>query len=196
MSNRPLIGKKKILSKKVTAAKSSGAAKTIRKEPVVPKKEKFGEKGVLRCTGCGAVYFDKHWHGKGALKGLINEAEMVDALCDVCPRKSSKVGTSVSGFGGELVIEGIPSIEAKSEILSLIRNASNRAQAKDPMERVMRIEEQGKKMMVYVSENQLAVGLGKQLHSAMKGGTLTITWSDVDKPVRVHWIMKMSGKMK
>lgn len=196
MSNRPLIGKKKILSKKVKATKPSVSRSPVRKEPITPKKEMFGEKGVLRCTGCGAVYFDKHWHGKGALKGLINEAEMVDALCDVCPRKPSKVGTAVSGFGGELIIEGVPSLEAKSEILNVIRNASKRAQTKDPMERVLRIEEQGKKMMVYVSENQLAVGLGKQLHSAMKGGTLTITWSDVDKPVRVHWVMKMSGKMK
>jgi transcription antitermination factor NusA-like protein len=154
------------------------------------KKEIRSEKGVLECTGCGAVYFDKHWHGKEALKEMMDGVETLTALCDVCHTKMMRIGSSIAGFTGEVLVENISTLEAKAEILSLIRNISKRAQAKDPMERVLRIDEQGKKMTIYVSENQLAVTIGKELHSAMKGGTLTITWSDDDKPVRVYWRMK------
>jgi hypothetical protein len=69
----------------------------------------------------------------------------------------------------------------------LARNVANRAGRRDPEDRIIKIVDAGESVVIYTTENQLAVSIGKQIHSARKGGTLVITWSHQDKPVRVRW---------
>lgn len=96
------------------------------------------------------------------------------------------------GKDGEskLLIDGAFSDAEKKEIFALIEAAGHRATKKDPKATIDLIEEKRGAITVYVSTNHLALVLGKKLHSARKGGELTITWSHDDMPVFVHWRKK------
>jgi hypothetical protein len=50
----------------------------------------LGQKALL-CTGCGAIYFDKHWHSP-SLAGHIDRADLAEAVCDEC-----KMGAKFDG---------------------------------------------------------------------------------------------------
>jgi hypothetical protein len=72
-------------------------------------------------------------------------------------------------------------------VLALARNVGRRAQARDPEDRIIKINDAPGGAVVTTTENQLAVSIGKQIDRARKGGKLDITWSQGDKPVRVRW---------
>ena len=96
------------------------------------------------------------------------------------------------GSDGEsrLLIDGSFSDAEKKQIFALIEAAGLAATRRDRNATIDLIEEKRGSITVWVSDNHLALALGKKLHSARKGGELTITWSHDDKPVFVHWRKK------
>lgn len=180
---------KRIITKKSV---KKGTAKSVLANPKggktkgdLHKPGSSGLKGMLRCEGCRAVYFDKHWHSAKVL-GDMDLFGIAAGLCDECAMTKKKSAGSPA-YAGEVVLDGEFAPAEKAEILALVRNAGKRASSRDPMDRIVRIAEAGGAVRVYTTENQLAVAIGKQVHHARKGGTLTITWSKGDKLVRVHW---------
>ncbi len=157
-----------------------------RREEIL-RNEKLGKRGMLRCPNCGAIYFEKHWHSPSVLASVPKRALLESWICDECRVRAMAKNGAVLNFGGELVIEGKFGAEEKQEILALVRNVGARAAKRDPEERIIKISERGGTIRVSTTENQLAVSIGKQLDRARKGGTLAITWSHEDKPVRVRW---------
>ena len=139
------------------------------------------------CSGCGAVYFDKHWHSCSEPACKLKAAKMPKTLCEECRLTSNSAGQRASEYAGEVVIEGVTDQALYQEIKNLALNVAKRAEARDPEERIVGLIEEGGRLVIRTTENQLAVSIGKQVHSARKGGKLTITWSREDKPVRVHW---------
>lgn len=100
-------------------------------------------------------------------------------------------GRATNGDGESvLVIEGEFTAAQKKDIFALIESTGLRATRKNPKQTVDLIEEGAKSIVVFVSDNHLALALGKALHRSHKGGELTITWSHDDEPVRVHWMKK------
>jgi len=101
-------------------------------------------------------------------------------------------GGKMQGRDGEskLLIDGAFSAAEQKEILAVVEAAGHRATKRDPKATIDLIEVKSSGITVYVSNNHLALALGKQLHSARKGGELTITWSHDDKPVFIHWRKK------
>jgi hypothetical protein len=134
------------------------------------------------------VYYDKHWHSASLIAPDVPKSELVPSLCDAC-HQSPSVGGVPTGWGGEVTLEGVPAAN-REDVLSQVRAIAKRAAVRDPQSRVLKIIEKAGKMLVYTSENQLAAAIGKEVHDAHKGGQLTITWSDDDKPVRVTWKAK------
>lgn len=92
------------------------------------------------------------------------------------------------GWAGEVVIEGLNEAE-KGEVLGLVRHTGNKG-PRDPNDRVVKIEDTKDGLRILTAENRLALSIGKRVHRSHKGGTLTITWSPGDMPVRVHWTKK------
>lgn len=178
-SGRPSIGTK--------PRKETATSFTIqgRRNSAMQDKSSAVNESYLLCTGCGAIYFDKHWHSASLVKGIVR-GDLKEALCDACKMGVKDDGGKVSGFGGEVTLEGM-SDDIKSEVIGLVRNVGKRATHRDPEERIVKIVDKGKSVAVYTTENQLAVSIGKQVHRARKGGELQITWSHDDKPVRVRW---------
>lgn len=88
-------------------------------------------------------------------------------------------------YGGAVTIQGKFSTGEKEDIVGIINKAAAGRGGAHP--RGMSVEFKGQRIVVYTTEGQLAVAIGKRIHRARKGGKLTITWSDDDKPVIVHW---------
>jgi hypothetical protein len=89
------------------------------------------------------------------------------------------------GWAGEVVLEGLNAAE-KADVRGLIRHTGARG-PRDPNDRVIKIEDTKNGLRILTAENRLALSIGKRVHRSRKGGTLTITWSPGDMPVRVHW---------
>jgi hypothetical protein len=188
MPLRPTIAPKKSLVPKKIVSKKTAPAPIAKKQQ--PKAATFSArptlppKGMLRCTSCGAVYYDKHWHSPSLVAADVPKSEMVEAMCDACHGASS--ASANAGWAGEVTLEGVPPAN-REDVLSQVRAIAKRALVRDPEERIIRILEKAGRIIVTTTENQLAVAIGTEVHAAHKGGTLSITWSDDDKPVRVTW---------
>lgn len=193
--------KKRILVKKTSASKP--APRLSRKQTsqisgtLAPRqnrtaqKEIEGKRVLAVCPDCFAVYFDEHWHVPQAYsKATVDPSLIRHELCDACKQPLRGAGTALSGFAGEVVLEGFRNEDDKRELLATVRNLGKKARALDPEHRILRIVDEGGKVKVYTSENQLAASIGKHVDHARKGGKLEIVWSEQDAPVRVRWTAK------
>lgn len=147
-------------------------------ERILGKKERV-------CPDCLSVYYDKHWHAPSFFGGkrAVRSAALVSERCIECKVRANARGSRV--FAGEVTLKGDFTDEERAELLRLVRNVGKRAVRRDPQDRIVRIDSTRASVKIFTSENQLAVAIGKQLHRARKGTTLTIIWSHDDKPVRV-----------
>ncbi len=147
------------------------------------------KKPLRQCLTCFSVYFDGHWHRPRFVKafaGLFKEvASVVPEECPACALERAAHGPI--GAMGEVKIPLLPSAIA-SLVLQTIRNVGKAATKRDPEERVIAIEEVGGGVRVTTTENQLAVKIGKKLQSSFRGGTLKISFSKDDLPIRVRWM--------
>jgi hypothetical protein len=174
------------LSKKTRMQQAGTFELKARRAEIVPT-EGFARAGAVRCPDCGAIYFDKHWHSPAVFAG----AALLDLLeprrCGECSLEKGGRSGGRAPYAGEVVLEGPFADGEREEVLSLVRNVGARATKRDPQDRIVRIDADGAALRVYVTENQLAVSIGKQVDRARKGGSLEIVWSKDDKPVRVIW---------
>ncbi len=148
-----------------------------------------GKKDFVMCSDCNAVYYNKSWHHgmEGKIEDQLPEefAEKNDVVFETCPAcQMKKDGT----YEGEVIIKlGKLAEKNKKEILNTIRNSDEQAQDRDPMDRILKIDDRGSEIHVLTSENQLAVRIGKKLDSAFKGGRLEIKYSEKEDTARVIW---------
>lgn len=148
------------------------------------------------CGRCGAVWYDGHWHDAprlaATLKARRKAAKPVkEMLCIECHYAvHGPADPKHALFEGQLTLDGLVDPKEKSAILKTVRNMAKRAQKRDPEDRIIAIDDRGERVIVTTSENQLAVGLGKAVAAAFKGGKLRIAWSSDDLPARVFWKRK------
>lgn len=152
------------------------------------------------CERCGAVWFDGHWHTAPKMAAALKAAKKLSrakgksgkpVLCYEChlaangPADSSKIG-----FEGELTLDGLTDPSEKAKILATCRNFGARANKRDPEDRIISIDDRGARVVITTTENQMAVGMGKAVDAAFKGGKLRIVWSKDDMPARAFWVHK------
>jgi len=152
------------------------------------------------CERCGAVWFDGHWHTAPKMAAALKAAKKLSrakgksgkpVLCYEChlaangPADSSKIG-----FEGELTLDGLTDPSEKAKILATCRNFGARANKRDPEDRIISIDDRGERVVITTTENQMAVGMGKAVDAAFKGGKLRIVWSKDDMPARAFWVHK------
>jgi len=122
------------------------------------------------------------------LRKQITGSNKEQARRDAIPQSAYGGGTEHTygpGWAGEVVLEGLNEAE-KADVLGLVRHTGAQG-PRDPGDRVVKIEDTKKGLRILTAENRLALSIGKRVHRSRKGGTLTITWSPGDMPVRVHW---------
>jgi hypothetical protein len=94
---------------------------------------------------------------------------------------------SAKQYQGELIIERV--ISAKKELLMhAIKNAGAQAYRRDPLNRILWIEEGAFSVKLYTSESHLAVGIAKKLHRSFKG-SLRIIYRKDEQEVAVRLIL-------
>jgi len=145
--------------------------------------------GLRLCDRCNAVYYDGHWHTDPKLAEQIREhqPDVKKELCQQCAYIMNGEVNTRKGFEGQIVLDGLRDIEEKREILHTVRNFANQAKENDPQQQIADIDDRGNRVVISTTDNQMAVGIGKAVDRAFKGGSLKIVWSEDDLPARVYW---------
>ena len=146
-------------------------------------------RGVLYCPGCGSVYFRRRWTLTPPPE-IRDRVEFPDevrrTLCPGCRKLRERYPF------GELRLAGVARGESL-ELLRLLRNEETGAQAKNPLEKIIRIRVNGDKWVVETTTEKLAQRLGRTLRKA-RGGRVDYRWSHNNKFVRVYWHRVPAGK--
>lgn len=123
-----------------------------------------GRKEIVFCSGCGIVYYHKAWHHAFEDWRHFDEDKPVKfVLCPACRMIQDKK------FEGELIISGINKKELKDEIIGALRSGGELAFRRDPLDRVIGIEDKKNQLIIRTTENQLAVRLGKKIRQTFHG---------------------------
>lgn len=149
------------------------------------------------CERCQAVWFDGHWHTSPKLAAVLKAKKKLagksgkPVLCYECHLAvNGSADPTKMLFEGELTLDGLTDPSEKAKILSTCRNFGARASKRDPEDRIISIDDRGERVVITTTENQMAVGMGKAVDAAFKGGKLCIVWSKDDMPARAFWVHK------
>lgn len=140
-------------------------------------------KGIVICKRCRNISFKKEWHRHDRM--IVREAnragkEIHFALCPACTMLEQHL------YEGELLIENMPP-RYESELIHAVNAFGERAELKDPQDRIVDMKKEKKRYRITTTENQLAVKLAKQIGSAFRNLDIHISYSkephEVDRVV-------------
>jgi len=140
-------------------------------------------KETIQCTGCGAFYHRRYWT-LSAPTGFTSAVHLRPVYCPAC--RKSKEGRA----SGELYLLGLGDKD-RAEVLHLLRNEEAKAREKNPLERIMRLEQTVNNWKVVTTTEKLAQRLGRSVCKA-RGGKIAYKWSHNNKFVRVLWEQKQT----
>lgn len=134
------------------------------------------------CSQCRAVWRKGKWSLDPALRRDVQRwAAPASVTCPACRRAREGNPTGILYLTGSFLLR------YRGEILQLVRNGERVATSKNPLERIIRIQEDPPhRVVVEMTSEKLARRLGRAVGKAY-GGTLEIRFSHVDKLVRVYW---------
>ena len=148
-----------------------------------PKKKKEGDKkgkkDIVVCPECECFYWYKSWHHSlEDYSELREDKEVRFELCPACKMiKEEK-------FEGELILENCPE-EKKEEITNFVENFAKEEYKRDPLARIVSIEDIAKGMMrITFTQNQVAKKLAKRFKKTFKTKNRVI-FSKKDKTIRI-----------
>jgi len=147
-------------------------------DPYIPEE---GIKEVSVCAGCHAIYKNKRWYlDPTALEKLRKEGPLYEVTCPACKKIEDHYPEGIVTLRGEYLWNH------EEEIRNILKNEEQKAMAKNPMERIMRIEREGDELLIETTEEKLAEHLGRALHKAHQG-ELNVSWADDHSVCRVWW---------
>jgi hypothetical protein len=146
--------------------------------------QEFGKakKDIFVCKACNCFYWYKSWHHSLDDYPELKETKDIKfTLCPACRMIKEKK------YEGEILLENVS--DKKEEIENLISNFSEIAFDRDPMARIISIEEVAKGMLrVLTTENQIAKKLAKKIAKAYKG-KIFITYSKRESTIRIRVVL-------
>lgn len=165
--------------------------------------QEFGKslKDLIICSECKSIYTKKKWiYDPLFLKslkktktdlGLNVEDELRFSLCPACKMIKDKM------FEGEITIFGFEEKD-RAEILKIAKNVNSRAFQKDPLDRISEIKDLKDKLIIYTTENKLALLIAKQIQQAFKRYNVKkeIKFSHEEDVVRVNLRFEEKKKKK
>ena len=134
--------------------------------------------GIIQCSGCGAFYYRRHWT-LNPPSGFSYPVRAHPIYCAACRKIRDRFP------GGELQLLGVAAGE-RGEIVRILRNEEERAREKNPLERIMRLEEAKGDWKIETTTEKLAQRLGRSVKKA-RGGNIAYKWGHNNKFVRVVW---------
>lgn len=168
-------------------------ARFVRRDKALPSTSSLPDPKPSRdpaiCSTCQAVWRKGNWSLDPAIRReVLRWHRPASAICPAC--RSAKERTPA----GILYLMGSFLEKNRGEILNLLRNAERAAAAKNPLERIIRIEEDSRyPLVVETTSEKLARRLGRAVSKACSG-RLDIRFSREDKLVRVYWRRDAAGR--
>jgi NMD protein affecting ribosome stability and mRNA decay len=142
---------------------------------------KGGVKEAALCKKCGALYQGKRWTLDPAeLQQAKEEKGLNKIVCPACQRMADNNPAGIVTFSGDYLIEH------EELILNAIKHTEAKSRAKNPLGRIMEINQEGQVLTVATTEEKLAQKLGREIFKA-HGGELHYRWSHDAHFVRVTW---------
>lgn len=154
-----------------------GRVKTSQ-DPYLPEE---GLKEVSLCETCHAVYRNKRWY--------LDEEEFLDlkesedvrwVTCPACRKIAERYPEGI------VTLRGAYLWAHEEEIRNILKNEESKAMAKNPLERIIRMDREGDDLIIETTEEKLAEHLGRALHKAHQGD-LQVSWSEEHSVCRVTW---------
>lgn len=139
----------------------------------------FSEPSI--CQKCRAIWKRGRWSLDEALRAEILKWEHPKTvICPACRRIADDYPAGV------VTLRGAYMQAHKEEILQTIRNEAENSKQKNPLERIMKIEENRDGITITTTDSKLARRIGKVVNKA-NGGELKVKFSRRDELVRVQW---------
>lgn len=133
------------------------------------------------CQRCHAVWKKGKWSLEEGLRAEVQKWEKPKSVtCPACRRILDDYPAGILTLKGDY-LQG-----HKEDILQTIRNEEANSKQKNPLERIIKIEEGKDGISITTTDSKLARRIGKVVHKA-NGGELKIKFSHRDELVRVHW---------
>ena len=130
-----------------------------------------GAKELRMCPECGAVYFRKSWkHNLRNYKNFTKDKRLDFVLCPACRMIKNRQ------FEGRLEILNVPD-KNLGELKKLISAFCDTAYRIDPMNRLISMKGDARKLIVAVTENQLAQKLARKIKDAFNKVKIKISHS-------------------
>ena len=145
-------------------------------------RQELGSKEPGLCTKCGTIYIGKRWLlDEAESKRLIEEESLVTRLtCPACQRMAD------NNPAGIVTLSGSYLLTHEDEILNVIKNTETKSRLKNPLGRIMEINQENNVLTISTTEDKLAQKLGREIYKAHKG-ELHYQWSHDQHYVRVNW---------
>jgi hypothetical protein len=123
--------------------------------------------GIIQCRGCGAFYYRRSWTLKlpAEARGSTDNKR---AFCPACNKMQEKYPV------GELHLLGVEGDERRA-IVSILRNEKEWARLKNPLERIMRLQQAKGDWKIETTTEKLAQRLGRCVKKA-RGGKIAYRW--------------------
>ena len=139
----------------------------------------FSEPSI--CQRCRAIWKKGKWSLDEALRNKVLKWEQPKSvLCPACRRIMDDYPAGI------ITLKGAYLQAHREEILQTIRNEEQNSKQKNPLERIMKIEESKDVITITTTDAKLARRIGKVVNKA-NGGELTVRFSRRDELVRVQW---------
>jgi hypothetical protein len=133
---------------------------------------KLSEPSVCFC--CGAVYRDGSW------QWLTVPKNAHQATCSACHRIKDRFPAGILSLTGDYLKL------YRFQIMHLLHDFEEEEAAKDPLKRIMNIEEINNATQVSTTDTHLARGMGVALHHAYQG-VLAFNYSPEQSQLMVNW---------
>ncbi len=126
------------------------------------------------CTECNSVYLEGRWTW---YEPPVNANRVI---CPACQRIADDYPA------GTLSLTGYFFGQHREEMLNLIHNEEKLEKGEHPLERIMKISEEGEHTLITTTGIHMARRIGEAISRAYQGD-LSFTYGDGEKTIRVLW---------
>lgn len=147
-------------------------------DPYIPDE---GLREVSLCESCHALYRNKRWYlDAEAFEAAKAGGDFKWVSCPACQKIAERYPEGVITLGGDYLWDH------EEEIRNILKNEESKAMAKNPLERIIRMEREDDELIIETTEEKLAEHLGRALHKAHQGD-LKVSWDTDHDLCRVKW---------
>ncbi|MFA4858732.1 MAG: BCAM0308 family protein [Candidatus Margulisiibacteriota bacterium] len=133
------------------------------------------------CPTCKLIYQKKRWHRDDPqAKLLLKDKGAKRHLCPACHKIKDNYPLGIVNIRGDFLAEHF------EDVVHLIKSEERRAEQKNPLERLMKIDKVNGGLHVETTSETLAMRLGHVLQRAFKGDT-DFKFKSGNKYVEVDW---------